>query len=78
MNEKKYTYEQGQRVYFNLTGTIRGWAKICGAATDELPPLGRSWIIEPEEPVPFSKTTYPFSHITAFGSQLGLKEFDLK
>lgn len=74
--EKKYKYSQGQRVYYNLDGKIKGWATVCGSATDEMPAIGRSWIIEPHEPVPFDKKIYPFSHITAFGCLLDTKEFE--
>ena len=72
----KYQYEQNQRVYFNLDGKIKGWAKICGSATEEMPVIGRSWIIEPEDPVPFNKVIYPFTHITAFSCQLDVEEFE--
>ena len=72
----KYTYEEGQRVYFNLDGKIKGWARIRGSATEEMPSIGRSWIIEVDEPTPFDKEVYPFSHITAFSCQLDTEEFD--
>lgn len=73
----KYKYEQGQRVYFNMGNDIKGWGKVCGSFTDEMPPIGRGWIIEPEEPVPFDKAVYPFSHFVAFGCQIRTEEFEL-
>ena len=73
---KKYIYEQGQRVYFNLDGKIKGWAKICGVATEDMPVIVRNWIIEPEPPTVFDNNFYPFSHITAFSCQLDLNEFE--
>lgn len=73
----KYLYEQNQRVYFNLDGKIKGWARICGATTDDLPAVGRCWIIEPEPPTPFDKNVYPFTHISAFSCQLDLTEFEI-
>lgn len=73
---EKYQYQQGQRVYYNLDGDkIKGWATIRGCATEEMPVIGRSWIIEPEKPTPFDEKVYPFSHITAFSCQLDTKEF---
>jgi hypothetical protein len=75
MNDK-YQYKQGQRIFYNLDGKIKGWATICGAATEELPTIGRSWIIKPERPLPFDKKIYPFSCITAFSCQIKDKEFE--
>lgn len=75
--DKKYQYQQGQRVYYNMGNGIKGWATICGSATDELPEIGRNWIIEPHEPLPFDKKVYPFSHMTAFGCCLKTEEFEL-
>ena len=59
-----YNRNQGDRVYFEMGGPKlpRGFAKICGCASDELPGLGRQWIVELEVPL----TTYPFACITIF------------
>lgn len=73
----KYQYSQNQRVYFNLDGKIRGWATICGCATEEMAIIGRNWIIEPHAPTPFNKNIYPFSHLVAFDCQLDTEEFEL-
>ena len=72
----KYQYSQNQRVYFNLDGKVKGWATICGCATEEMAIIGRNWIIEPHSPTPFDKNIYPFSHLTAFDCQLDTDMFE--
>jgi len=61
---KNYNRNQGDRIYFEMGGPKlpRGYAKICGCASDELPGLGRQWIVELEIPL----STYPFTHIVIF------------
>lgn len=64
----KYNRQQGDRVYFEMGGPQlpRGFAKICGCSSEPLPVLGRQWIVELEIPL----TTYPFTHIVLFDSQI--------
>jgi len=64
MNDtKKYKYNQEDRVYFEMgEGLPKGYAKICGCASQEMPTIGRQWIVELEEKV----GSYPFSCIVIF------------
>ena len=70
MSEEKYKHKEGERVYFDLDGKIKGFGIICGAATDDLPEIGRNWIIKLEPPLPFDTKIYPFSCITVFECQI--------
>ena len=38
----KYKHLEGERIYFDLDGKIKGFGIICGAATDDLPEIGRN------------------------------------
>ena len=71
-NESKYKYNQGDRVYFDMkTDGLRGWAKIVGCATDDMPEIGRGWILElEEESRSVDRSTYPFSCIVVFDVML--------
>jgi hypothetical protein len=64
----KYNRKQNDRVYFEMGGDNlpRGYAKICGCASDELKGLGRQWIVELETIL----STYPFTHITIFDAMI--------
>ena len=73
----KYKYEQGQRVYFNMGNDIKGWGRVRGTSSDEMPTIDRCWILEPDEPIPFDKAVYPFSHFAVFGCQIRDEEFEL-
>ena len=64
--EPKYKYKQGDRIYFDMSNNIEGWAKIVGCSTEPMPPLGRGWIIELEEPRKIDTKIYPFSSIVVF------------
>lgn len=71
MNEK-YNRKQNDRIWFDINGDgkLSGYGIIKGCAAGPLPPLGYQWIVEVEEPVPFDKTVYPFSHLVVFDSQI--------
>ena len=64
--EAKYRYKLGDRVYFSMGQGIEGWAKIVGCSTQPMEGMGRGWIVEVEEPFPFDKSVYPFTHIVIF------------
>lgn len=68
--EPKYKYNQGDRVYFDMSNNIEGWAKIVGCSTEPMPPLGRGWIVELEEPRKIDTKIYPFSCIVVFDIML--------
>jgi hypothetical protein len=76
MSNKKYEYEEGQRVYFNIDGKTKGWGFIRGCCGD-YPTIGRQWIVEVQEPAPYDEKTYPFSALSVFSIQLRLQPFDL-
>jgi len=57
-------YKQDQRVEFNIPGTINGYGKIVGVATNGAPILGRTYIIEPDSAI--SNETYQYSHFVCF------------
>ena len=59
--------KQNQRVVFEI-GDLRGVGRIVGKAVTEMPIIGASYIIEPDESI--LSTTYPYSHFTAFENQL--------
>lgn len=63
----KYKYKQNDRIYFEMGGPElpRGYGKISGCASDELPALGRQWIIELESPIGDGQF-YSFKCITIF------------
>lgn len=66
----KYKHKEGERVYFDLDGKIKGFGTIHGATTDDLPPIGRSWIVKLEPPLPIDGKVYPFSCISVFEIQI--------
>jgi hypothetical protein len=70
MSDVKYKHNEGERIYFDLDGKIKGFGRIRGATTDDLPPIGRSWIIELIQPSPIDSTVYPFSCISVFECQI--------
>lgn len=70
MSEEKYKHKEGDRIYFDLDGKIKGFGTIRGATTDDLPPIGRSWIVELEQPSPINTKVYPFSCISVFECQI--------
>lgn len=58
---------QDTRVEFNLDG-LRGTGKVVGIATNGQPVIGRSIIIEPDQPI--ISEVYKFSHFTVFEAYL--------
>jgi hypothetical protein len=67
---EKYKHKDGERIYFELDDKIKGFGIVCGTATDELPVLGRSWMVKVEEPLPYDLKIYPFSCISVFEVQI--------
>lgn len=63
--------KQNQRVSFKIND-IQGKGKIVGMATSGSPIIGKSYIIEPDEPI--SNEVYDYSHFVAFEYQLKLEE----
>ena len=70
MSEKKYKYNQGDRVYFSMGQNIDGWAKIIGCSTEPMEGLGRGWLVELEEPRKIDPKVYPFSSIVIFDAMI--------
>jgi hypothetical protein len=70
MSEEKYKHKEGERIYFDLDGKIKGFGIIHGATTDDLPGIGRSWIVELDKPYPIDPQIYPFSCISVFECQI--------
>ncbi len=52
--------QQGTRVSFFISGSIKGSGKIVGIASNALPIIGRNYIIEPDDRI--DNDTYPYSH----------------
>jgi hypothetical protein len=69
MSEKKYKHTEGEKIYFDLDGKVKGFGIIRGASTDEMPSIGRSWIVELEPPIQIDPKIYPFSCISIFECQ---------
>ena len=70
-----FKFRQDERVMFD-NGVQKGAGKIMGVATTELPVLGCSYIIEPDDPVSagIEVACYPFKcfvvaecHLRSFG-----------
>lgn len=59
--------KQGQRVRFNIH-TLSGMGVVVGKSTTEQAVIGASYIIQPDNDI--MTEAYPYSHITAFESQL--------
>ena len=70
MSEEKYKHKEGDRIYFDLDGKIKGFGIIHGATTDDLPEIGRSWIVELEPPYSIDSKIYPFTCIAVFECQI--------
>jgi hypothetical protein len=51
--------KQDQKVYYDY-GDVKGTGKIVGVATNGIPLIGKTYIIEPD--IPFSNETYPYTH----------------
>ena len=52
--------KQDQKVTFD-NGVVKGTGKIVGVATNSLPVIGRTYIVEPDQPI--KNETYNYSHI---------------
>jgi len=59
--------KQGTRVEFNVQG-ISGEGTVVGVANNGSPIIGKTYIIEPDEPI--SNEAYDYSHFVAFESEL--------
>jgi len=63
--------KQGQRIEFNVD-KLQGFGKIVGKAKMDLPVVGGTYIIEPDEPISIDE--YPYSHFVLFETQFKLIE----
>ena len=63
-----FNYEQNQKIKYDIPGVMSGTGKIIGCATNGVPILGRSYIIEPD--VSVKNETYPFSHFVCFENNI--------
>ena len=61
--------KQGQRVEFNIN-ELNGKGKIVGIATNGLPIIGKSYIIEPDPNFIVSNEVYDYTHFVAWENQL--------
>ena len=75
MNNKKYEYEEGDKVYFNIDGKTKGWGYIRGCSGD-YPVIGKQWVVESVKPHPYDTSFYPFSCLSAFSVQISDKPFE--
>ena len=75
-SSKKYEYQEGQKVYFNIDGKTKGWGYVRGCCGD-YPEIGKQWIVQACEPCPWSDSYYPFSCISAFSIQIRTEPFEL-
>jgi len=73
---KKYDYDEGDKVYFNIDGKTKGWGYIRGCSGD-YPTIGKQWIIESTKPHPYDTEQYPFSCLSAFSIQIKEEPFEL-
>lgn len=55
------TFKQNDRVEFN-EHPLAGTGKICGVATMEYPILGKTYIVELDDPI----DGYPYTHAALF------------
>lgn len=63
--------KQGTEIYYYLPKSGKKWTgKIVGIASGGFPFLGRTYIIEPNEP--FANETYPYSHHVLFEIDINL------
>lgn len=62
--------KQGQRVEFNVHDKLQGVGKIVGKAKEDLPIVGGTYIIEPDEPI--INESYPYTHFVLFENQFKL------
>ena len=51
--------KQGQKVHYDCSG-VKGTGKIVGIASNGVPLVGKTYIIEPDEP--FNNEVYPYTH----------------
>lgn len=72
----KYEYVEGQRVYFNIDGKAKGWGYIRGCCGD-YPTIGKQWIVQVQEPLPYDINLYPFSTLSVFSVQIRTEPFEL-
>jgi len=73
---KKYEYSDGQKIYFNIDGRIKGWGFIRGC-TGDFPTIGKQWIVQAEEPAPYDTNNYPFPCLSVFSVQIKNEPFEL-
>ena len=59
--------KQGQRIRYVISD-LTGYGKIVGIASNSLPIIGISYIIEPD--VPINNEVYQYTHFVAFENQL--------
>jgi hypothetical protein len=72
--DRKYQYNEGDKIKFKINDEIQGTGIICGCASEPIPPLGRMWLVKVDEPTPFIKEVYPFGCITVFDIQIVKEE----
>ena len=63
----KDDYKQGDRVKFLPSSTLKGTGIVCGKATTGAAGVGKSWIIQPDSPLPVS---YGYSHCILFSNMI--------
>ena len=62
--------KQGQKIEYHVDGSLHGFGKIVGKAKNDLPIIGGTYIIEPEEPI--NSDVYPYTHFVLFETQFKL------
>ena len=65
----KKEIKQGERVEFKIAD-LTGKGKVVGKAMNELPIIGATYIIEPDEPI--SNEVYDYSHFVANETQINI------
>lgn len=59
--------KQGTNIKYDVQ-TLKGEGKIVGIASNELPIIGKLYIIEPNEPI--NSDVYNYTHFVAYENQI--------
>lgn len=73
--DEKVTLSNNTLVSFDLKNGITGFGVIKGVATNGVPILGKSYIVEILLSYGIDKEIYPYSYITVFENFMELKSF---
>lgn len=73
--DEKVTLSNNTLVSFDLKNGITGFGVIKGIATNGVPILGKSYIVEILLSYGIDKEIYPYSYITVFEKFMELKSF---